>query len=71
MFILLWFNCNLVFFERKISPNEKKKRIIRFWCGKHLAGGSKLLLQDESFTACTLPDGGVNPSGFSAMPGFF
>lgn len=71
-FTLLLFNCNLFFFSKQNVPELEKKKVNwdnKALVQKNLSEGSKLLLEEESFTTYAAPNG-VNPSGFSGMAGF-
>lgn len=39
-------------------------------CSEDCSKLSKLLLEEESFTAYAVPNGGIKPSGFSGVAGF-
>lgn len=71
-FTLLLFNCNFFFFFKAKCSRVRKKKVNwdnKALVQKNLSEGSKLLLEEESFTTYAAPNG-VNPSGFSGMAGF-
>lgn len=70
--MIFFFSPFFFFFKGKYLNKTNRHEVAWFLlhCEKHLAGGLKLLAQSKSSPDSAVPEGGIKPSGFSAMAGF-